>query len=329
MEISEFKGINIGAKGEFVIDPAPSCKAEHALITHAHSDHVSLNKKSKYFLSEDTKHIIESVYGSVEKSQTLPFGKKIQVNGCSISLHNSGHILGASQVLVEKEGETAAITSDFKLQDSLFLKGAEILKSDVLVVECTFGLPCFSFPEREKVYAEMGQWIKTHSKKGLVVLAGYSVGKAQELTAISNQFANISPLVHESIFNVNEVYRKRGVKLGDYIKLNHNLNESSIVIMPPSLAKGNLLQALSVSAKKKVFSALSTGWSYRNSYNKVFPLSDHADFSQLLEYVKESRPKLVLTMHGFEKEFAGYVQRRLKIPARPLSQAGQKMISEF
>jgi Cft2 family RNA processing exonuclease len=89
------------------------------------------------------------------------------------------------------------------------------------------------------------------------------------------------------------------------------------------------LQALSFSIKKKVASAIATGWPYRSHYDKVFPLSDHADYNQLLEYVKEAKPKTVLTSHGFAKEFAHAVQRKLKIPARELDAKGQSILSEF
>lgn len=331
MEIFHNRGINIGRDSEIVVDASVRTKAKNAFITHAHSDHVALNKKSKYLMSRATKDLVEVRYGTIENSQTLSFGEKISINGHDLSMHNAGHILGSSQILVEnnEKSERIVITSDFKLQDSLFMKRGEVLDSDILVIECTFGLPCFEFPKREDTYNEMGTWIKQTAKQGLVLLAGYSVGKAQELTAVINEYAGISPLVHDSIFEINKIYENHNVKLGDYIKLNHNLNESNVIIIPPTLIKKGLAQSLSYSTGKKVFTAFATGWQRGSSYNKIFSLSDHGDFSQLMQYVKESNPKLVLTMHGYDREFASYVQRRLKIPARPLSDAGQKTIGEF
>ena len=164
-----------------------------------------------------------------------------------------------------------------------------------------------------------------------IVLSGYSLGKAQELTKFCNDFLGVHPLVHERIFENNQVYEKHGVKLGSYHKLNHNLNDSNVLIMPPMLVNRHLLSALEYSINKKVVSALATGWFYRRGHDKVFPLSDHADFNSLIRYVEESSPSLVLTMHGFENEFARYVSRRLKIPARPVKAVGkkQKALVEF
>lgn len=320
------KGLFFGKN--FVIDPSKANGTENVLITHAHADHVKLNNNSNFFFSEPTHSIIESRFGHVKKPHAKSFKKKFEMQFGKISLHNSGHILGSSQVLVEGE-KTVAITSDFKLQDSLVQKKAEILNCDNLIIETTFGLPGYKFPSREKVYEEMTKWLLQKTKKDFVVLAGYSLGKAQELTAICSHFAGINPIVHESIFENNKVYEKHRINLGNYLKLDHNLKESSVLIMPPSLVKPELIRVLEHSLKKNVFSAFATGWQHRGNYSKTFALSDHADFEQLLQYVKEANPKAVFTMHGFAREFAHCVNRRFGIPAKPLDSKGQKILQEF
>ena len=42
----------------------------------------------------------------------------------------------------------------------------------------------------------------------------------------------------------------------------------------------------------------------------AFPLSDHADYDELLRYVELVQPKRVLTVHGFAAEFAADLRRR-------------------
>ncbi len=325
MQICSEKGLLVE---KIAIDPERGSRQCNAVITHAHADHVALNNESNFICSEETKAIVETRFSHMQKSTALRFNEKIAIDGTTISLHNSGHILGSAQVLVEGN-QTIAVTSDFKLQDSLIQKKAEVLPCDILVIESTFGLPCHSFPEREQVYNEIGDWVRKSSKNGFVVLAGYSLGKAQELTAIVNKYAGIAPLVHESVFLNNETYKQLGVNLGDYIKLNHNLNESNVLIMPPSLLDRHLLQFLGLSLHKKVNSAIATGWTFKSSYDRLFQLSDHADFGQLMQYVQEAKPRLVLTMHGFEQEFASYVQRRLGIAAKPLGMHEQKTLVEY
>lgn len=43
--------------------------------------------------------------------------------------------------------------------------------------------------------------------------------------------------------------------------------------------------------------------------DEVLPLSDHADFSQLLAYLEEAQPEKVYTLHGFV-EFAEILRQR-------------------
>lgn len=312
-----------------VIDPSKTKCRSNALITHAHSDHVHLDSETNFLMSGETKHLVESIYGAKSRISSISFGKKHSFNGIDFSLHNAGHILGSSQVLIEGD-KTIAITSDFKLQKSSFLPSAEILPCDILVIESTFGLPSFVFPEREIVCSEISKFVKENvSKNNFVVLAGYSLGKAQELTQIVNDYCGIVPIVHERIFKNNLAYKALGVDVGNFLELDHNLKESNVLIMPPSLVSQDLLRVLEYSIGKKVVSGIATGWQYRSFYDKVFPLSDHCDFNQLMEYIKVSNPKMVFTMHGYAKEFAGFVNRRLKIPAKPLEEKGQKLLMEY
>jgi Cft2 family RNA processing exonuclease len=66
---------------------------------------------------------------------------------------------------------------------------------------------------------------------------------------------------------------------------------------------------------------MATGWGLLYTFpyvDKVFCLSDHSDFYQLLDYVKQSEARTVYTVHGYEEEFAKELRRRLKINAKPL-----------
>ncbi|MBI4044643.1 MAG: hypothetical protein HY392_02960 [Candidatus Diapherotrites archaeon] len=324
MLLLEKNGVCLSAGREIFVD-ATGVQEQNVLVTHAHSDHCRLTSSNSYFMTPETLAL-----ASPKKNvnvQVKEFGEKFMVNGFDVSMHPSGHILGSAQLAIAN-GVEAVITSDFKLQESLLLKPAEILPCEVLLIETTFGLREFSFPPREEVYTEMAKWAKEKIASGaFVVLAGYATGKAQELTRFSNDYLSTAPLVHSSVFEKNMLAKKAGARLGDFVELDHNLGDSSVLIIPPSLLNNFLLEALSMQLGKKVECAVATGW--KRSRFKTFPLSDHADFNQLCEYVKNAQPKLVLTHHGFDREFASSVTKEFGIPARPLSEAGQKTLSEF
>ena len=330
-ELKAKKGIHVNNGASLVIDPSGKPTTDFALISHAHSDHARLPKRcdSTFITSKETHALLEEKSSPELKLKKLAFGKKMGCGDFSLSLESAGHILGSSQAVFEGRLKVA-VTNDFKLQDSLLFKGAEPQDCDILVIESTFGLPEYSFPEREQTYQEMASWLKENiAKNKLVLLGGYSLGKAQELTKLVNEYLGEAPLVYETVYAFNQTYGRHGVNLGDYIKLEHNLNEANVLILPPHLIDQSLVQFLRQATNKQVVSATATGWQARNGGQKAFPLSDHADFNQLLAYVEAANPKKVFTVHGFEREFAHYIGRRLKIPAQPLSSYKQKNLIDF
>ncbi len=325
MLIFDDKGIRISDSGSTI--GVDTSKEDFAVITHAHSDHAKLNGKGSYLMTPATMDLLN---GRGEKSdiKTADFGKKYRHENLDISLHNAGHILGSSQVVVEGS-KKVVVTADFKFQENSVLPAAKPIPCDILLMETTYGLPHHAFPPRSETYSEMVKWISGElARKKFIVLAGYATGKAQELTKFCNDFMEETPLVHEKIYENNLTYEKHGVKLGPCLKLDHNLEQANILIMPPSLVNHHVLDAVSHSLNKDVVSAFASGWKF-GGYTRTFSLSDHADFGQLLHYVQEAKPKLVLTHHGYAKEFARHVHRRFGIPARPLGNASQKTILEY
>ena len=325
MEISHEKGIYFKAKDELFID-SHGIRNKEALITHAHSDHAKTSSTNTYYLTPETASLIQADEKTF-KTKKIPFKKKFSLGEFECRFHSSGHILGSAQVEINNS-TNCVLTSDFKLQKSILFDGAQILPSEILIIETTFGTPEYDFPKRDVVYEDMIKWMNYQLRDNkFIVLGGYSTGKAQELTKVVNEFLGETPLVYKKIFEQNQVYEKEGVKLGNYLELNNNLKDANILIVPPHLINDNLLEALQHQLGKKVEPAIATGW---GAYKyKCFPLSDHADYNALLRYVKDSDPKLVLTTHGFEQEFARSVRRKLGINARPLSKAGQKTITEY
>ncbi len=332
MHVYDENGVVVHASEKILIDPhRKKVSADRVLVSHAHSDHVSIGAKNEfpYFMSTPTHGLIETKIPKNARTHTMDFRKVVHAGSEKVSLVNSGHIIGSSQIVVEGE-KTVCVTTDFKLQDSIIQKGAEIVPCDILVVESTFGLKQFSFPTREHVYEEMSAWMKDAQQNNLLpVLAGYATGKAQEITKIVNEYSNMTPFVHESIFEKNSIAEKHGASLGKYEKIDHNLKDAELLILPPSLCTPHVLHAISVSAKRHVISAKCTGWAWKESFDRNFQLSDHADYEQLLQYVKEAQPKQVFTHHGFERELALSLSRELGVNARPLEEAKQKVLAHY
>jgi Cft2 family RNA processing exonuclease len=80
--------------------------------------------------------------------------------------------------------------------------------------------------------------------------------------------------------------------------------------------------------------AVVTGWVmdgwWKRSYgvDEGFPLSDHADFPELIEFVRGCAPSRVYTTHGFAEELAVSIQDKLGIEAIQLKRK-QRSLAEF
>ncbi len=69
---------------------------------------------------------------------------------------------------------------------------------------------------------------------------------------------------------------------------------------------------------------MDSGARWRFGTDAAFPLSDHADYDDLLEYVRRTGARAVHTMHGFADEFARDL-RRLGYWAEPLREPGVQL----
>ncbi len=275
---------------------------EICYVSHAHSDHSAAlrSKKKKIIASEETIALC---------------GRKVNtVNIPGIELLRSGHMLGSTQLRTEEDGGVFVYTGDFKLEDGLTIKGAEVPEADYLLIEGTFGSPEMVFPKKEDVWEDISEWTKEKIEKGIVIFGAYVRGKSQEIISLMNKYAGITPFVHYQVSKVSKVYNRFGAKL-DFISLEdkqENLNGNFVAIMPPQYISGELVEGLQTAYGKRVYTALATGWAMKGwgSTDKVFPLSDHADFKEIIEYVERSGPRRIFCCHGNERSLSRILKEK-------------------
>src|SRR5439155_8234130 len=135
-------------------------------------------------------------------------------------------------------------------------------------------------------------------------LLGYSLGKAQEILC-SLDGAGLTPMLHGSVYQMTRIYEQFGQSFCKYVRYNKNEVAGKVLICPPSASHSAVIGKI---PRKRV--AMISGWAvdpnviYRYQVDAAFPLSDHADYGDLLRYVDLVQPKRVLTLHGFAAEFA-------------------------
>ena len=287
----------------------PQDERDTAFVSHAHSDHTGNHRE--VILSEITAKLMAARLPGKRLEHSLPFHSPVQFRGASVTLLPAGHILGSAQIHLQMRDETLLYTGDFKLRPGMSAEAIQWLPADTLIMETTYGLPNYRFPPTEQVIAELTKFCLETLEENLVpILFGYSLGKAQELLAALNG-NGLHILLHPSVYKMTKIYEEFGQPLPEYFLYDENRTAGSVVICPPNANRTRLVQRI-----KNRRTAILTGWAlnpatiHRYQCDAAFPLSDHADYPDLIRYVELIRPKRVFTVHGFAREFAADLRRR-------------------
>ena len=126
---------------------------------------------------------------------------------------------------------------------------------------------------------------------------GYSLGKAQEITRILTD-AGLPVTAHGAVRAMNALYEQHGAHVGptrpyaaaDFHGKNAvDLAERGVLVAPPQVARSGFTTKFERSCKIMMSGwALNKGAQYRYGVDHALPLSDHADFDELLELIEES-----------------------------------------
>lgn len=298
---------------------------ERVVVSHAHADHTAAHRE--VILTAPTARFLRARLRGERVEHVLAFGETREFNGPAgryrLRLLPAGHVLGSALTWIEAEGETLLYTGDFKLRPGRAAERCAPCRADLLVMETTFGRPEFCFPPAEAVMEEIIRFCHRTLTEGLTpVLLGYSLGKSQELLA---RLAGTGlPLVlHEQIHRLTAIYAEFGVALPPHERLDATNGRGKVVLCPPAAKPATLATRLGPCRR-----AVVSGWAlqprcrFRSGADAAFPLSDHADFPDLLRLVEEVAPRRVLTVHGFAADFAAVLRERGR-EARALSQEDQ------
>ena len=280
-----------------------------AFISHAHSDHIAPHEE--IILSERTSRLLQHRMPGHRTEHVLPFGEKGTVDGLDLMLLPAGHIFGSAQCFLFAGDETLLYTGDFKLRPGKSAERAQWRHADTLIMETTFGLPRYRFPPTEQVIDQIVAFCRETIEAAQVpVLLGYSLGKAQEILC-SLDGAGLTTMLHGSVYRMTRIYEQFGQSFCNYVRYNANEVAGKVLICPPSTNRSQMLEKI---PHRRV--AMISGWAvdpnaiHRYGVDAAFPLSDHADYDDLIRYVGLVRPRRVFTLHGFAAEFASDLRMR-------------------
>ncbi len=286
------------------------------VITHAHYDHiVGLNESiihaSAIVATQATIDLllelgyVRGKYRTIFKNKAvpLPYNRDVEFMNERIRLVPSRHIIGACQVLVETNNYRIGYTGDFKLGD-----GTEIMSDlDVLVIESTYGDPRYRRPFKDDIEELFVDQVLDLLRKGPVIIYGYH-GKLQEAMRILRKYGITEPFIMpERIYRVTRIAEKHGYNIGEYYSLRTNkgymIKNSGRYIMFQHMSRAKYRRL-----NGEQYHIILSGWEFNDPIKKLDPyswlvaLSDHADFDELVEYVEQAKPRLVVVEAGRQGE---------------------------
>lgn len=316
--------------GKYVVCDGFDWDREVAIVTHIHKDHIAhFDECHGYynliFCSPETKELLIALRGDWLRLKrnliALPYKDPYPYKEERITLYPARHILGSSQVLVEnQDGVRIVYSGDFDFPNT------KPIKADILIVDATFGDPTQVAKYNRD---QMVDYLVSLTKKELeffsVCILAHR-GKLQEvMNILSDAGLTVPFLCAPDIFKMSKVYPNYGIDVGNVLSLENSAAQEII-------ARGErhiLFQLLG----PKVFPPThytkirASRWGTTQPFYKVahdyhiVALSDHADFNGILEYVQESRPKLVITDNyraGSADSLAQAIRNELHIEAKAM-----------
>ncbi|UWY27319.1 ligase-associated DNA damage response exonuclease [Flavobacterium sp. TR2] len=302
-------------RADVYLDPWRPVK--NAIITHGHSDHARWGHQN-YITHYSNIPIIRHRLGEINVSGKN-WNETFTINGVQFSFHPAGHIIGSAQIRVEYKGEIWVFTGDYKIEDDGISVPYEVVKCHSFITECTFGLPAFKWEPQTDVMTEINNWWAENRAEGKTsVLFGYSLGKAQRL--LKNLDPNIGKIyTHGAIENMTNIVRPM-IDLPPTIRITPETKKEdllgNIVIAPPSAHGSTWIRKMT-----PFVTGTASGWMAfrgarrRRAVDRGFVLSDHCDWTGLLESIKATGAEKVICTHGYSDIFSKYL-RELGYDAR-------------
>ncbi len=294
--------------GDFYIDPRG--QVERALVTHAHSDHAR-SGHAHYLVSQTCLPLLKLRLGQNIQVEGLSYGEVRKIGGARVSFHPAGHILGSAQIRVEVGGRVWVVSGDYKPQPDQSCEAFELVKCDVFVSECTFGLPVYQWKEEMDIHMEINKWWSENAEAGRPsLLFAYSLGKAQRV--LRGLDPSIGPIfAHGAVHPFLPVYETCGVTFPRVQKPKDGSGDwaGAMIVAPPAVEDAGWTRRF-----KDAKRGFASGWMAvrgarrRRNLDRGFVLSDHADWAGLLDVIKGTGAELIKLTHGDGDPLARYLK---------------------
>ena len=301
----------------------PSQPKARALVTHGHSDHAR-SGHSEVWATPETLAIMATRYGD-QNGEPVAYGESLRLGEVDVSFVPAGHVLGSAQIVLDYCGERVVVSGDYKRRPDPTCAPFVVVPCDIFITEATFGLPVFRHPDTG---SEIDRLLhRLHNEPGRCVLVGaYALGKAQRMIAELRDRGHHEPIYyHGAMERLCRLYEELGVPLGELRPVAGAKKEElvgRVVICPPSALNDRWSRRL-----PDPVTAMASGWmrvrQRARQKNVELPLviSDHCDWDELTQTIREVAPKEVWITHGREDALMHWCMLH-QVKARELNLVG-------
>jgi putative mRNA 3-end processing factor len=312
----------------------PRADVPSAFVSHAHSDHAAA-RAGETFASYETRFLVEArraeaIAGDVDVIPWDGFVERRMTDGSTarLSIAPAGHVLGAAQLVIDHPGGRFVYTGDYQSGVAATHAEGKPVACDELVIEATFGLPIFKWPDRTDTLDSIAEYCSERIEAGETpVVIAYALGKSQEIArALTSR--GIPVVAHGAAMKVCVAYEALGVNVGvaeglvrayaDEPKKRDALG--AVLLVPPGA--GAMFRK-----RRSARVAYASGWALldaaveRRRADAAFVLSDHADYDDLVSTVAWSGARLVYATHGEDAAVFAALLRKRGVDARALDLA--------
>ena len=293
----------------------------HPLVfySHAHSDHIPKKlPQTDVISSHETKMLLKNIVSNYSEAN---FHDTYSIGNTEFIQKSSGHIIGSTALHINSDEGKLIYTGDVSIRNKGFIEPFKPEKCDTLIIESTFGSPEYIFPSYDEEIKRTKELITEYLENGIpVVLMGYALGKAQMLYHAFSKLSE-NTILHGSNFRINSILQKEqlenSIEAISYqeAKAINLLEEKNdwIFFTPLKTGRDPFFAFLKNKYNAKLFAfsgwCLSPNYKFRMAVDHAITISDHADYSELLEICKISDPKQIFTVYGHCERFAGELRR--------------------
>ncbi len=219
------------------------------------------------------------------------------------------------------------VTGDFKRRPDLSCAPFELVPCDIFITEATFGLPVFRHPPTPDEIAKLLAMLETNPQ-GCVLVGAYALGKAQRVIAELRDAGFHDPIyLHGALEKMCALYGEHGVDLGE-LRPVAGTDKSDlmgrVILAPPSALADRWSRRL-----PDPVTAMASGWmrvrarARQRGVELPLIISDHADWDELTQTIRDVAPREVWVTHGREEALLRWCQLH-QIRARALALVGRE-----